>query len=296
MHGIRTRFAAAAVLSLVLSAQAFAQDCQLKSLGSLPVTFSSTGELLVPAGIEGRQLLFKFSPSSHFSVLNSDTITALSLHRSSVSITTLTYKGWPIKLRVAADLTLGTSTGRSFFAAPPIAVSKDPQVAGMLGWDILRMIDMEFDLSRGRINLFSPDHCPGKVVYWTQSAATAAVPVAAGNWAMIVPASLDGQVLPVQIDPSYTRALMEIDTAERYFGQKRTNDEASLAQPYSFKSLSFEGLTISNPQLYPYQGLPLRRDAQGSAAIYLGWPQLKQLRLYVAVKEKMIYITAANAQ
>ncbi len=294
MYRILVRLASITAFFTLCATPALAEDCALKSLGSLPVTLSDEEGLLVPAGIEGRQLLMRFSPSTNISLLDPDVVTALSLHRSSLRGGWLWAYGVNVKFRVATDMTLGASAGRSFFGAPLEKVSKDPRSAGTLGWDILRMLDMELDLAHGKINLFSQDHCPGKVVYWTQTAPTAAVPILAGNWAMIVPMMLDGEKVSVQIDPSYRRAWADPVMVERRFGQRSAGAAGTPLQPYAFKSLGVDGIAVANPQLYPYTASESGRDAR--ADVYLGMQQLKQLRIYVAVKEKMIYITAANAQ
>ncbi len=45
---------------------------------------------------------------------------------------------------------------------------------GILGSEMLRNVDVDFDFSANKVNLFSPDHCAGNVVYWQ----TPTVPVA----------------------------------------------------------------------------------------------------------------------
>jgi hypothetical protein len=39
-------------------------------------------------------------------------------------------------------------------------------VVGILGMDVLKQTDIELDAAHRKMNLFSPDHCPGHVVYW----------------------------------------------------------------------------------------------------------------------------------
>ena len=41
--------------------------------------------------------------------------------------------------------------------------------------------DVELDFSSDTMNLFSPDHCPGHVVYW-KAPVVAAVPISLENW------------------------------------------------------------------------------------------------------------------
>ena len=39
-------------------------------------------------------------------------------------------------------------------------------VEGVLGGDFFGRFNLEYNLKAGKLNLFSPDHCPGQVVYW----------------------------------------------------------------------------------------------------------------------------------
>ena len=43
------------------------------------------------------------------------------------------------------------------------------EVAGDLGTRMFEKVDLELDIAGGKFNLFSSDHCPGNVVYWTKN-------------------------------------------------------------------------------------------------------------------------------
>ncbi len=40
-------------------------------------------------------------------------------------------------------------------------------VVGVIGTDLLGKFDVDLDIAHKKLNLFSPDHCKGQVVYWT---------------------------------------------------------------------------------------------------------------------------------
>jgi hypothetical protein len=43
---------------------------------------------------------------------------------------------------------------------------------GILGMDFLSRFDIEPDVTKGKFNLYSQDHCPGQVVYWSDTYAS----------------------------------------------------------------------------------------------------------------------------
>jgi predicted aspartyl protease len=62
---------------------------------------------------------------------------------------------------------------------------------GLLGPDIMSNYDVDLDFADAKFSLFSQDHCPGKVVYWTKDA-HAAIPVTLDHyWHISAPATLD---------------------------------------------------------------------------------------------------------
>jgi len=70
---------------------------------------------------------------------------------------------------------------------------------GRLGLDVLSRQDVELDLTRSKLNLFSRDHCSGKVIYWSPpGGAVAAIPLTIQKTGHIMTnMSIDGQLLTV---------------------------------------------------------------------------------------------------
>jgi hypothetical protein len=235
------------------------------------------------------------------------------------------------KFAAYADVKLGNVTGKMLFAILDGKLSDDPKVAGVLGYDVLRRFDIELDLAHNKVNLFSQDHCPSKVVYWTHTAAIAATPIKVLDLAALnIPMQLDGKDVNAQISTSAPYALLHRHIARVSFGldspvspapaaatgTRGDSAEAPKAQPYSFKTLSVDGITISNPVVYPYgqdksyicngttheEPAPLRSmmrqmvTCYGEPDMFLGRSVLRQLRIYLALQERMMYATAADAQ
>ncbi len=181
--------------------------------------------------------------------------------------------------------------------------------SGILAADYMGKFDIELDFAGGKMNYFSPDHCPGKVVYWP-TAAIAVVPMRFLVSHMIVNVDLDGHSFKAIIDTGATDTTLSMAEAKRVFDV--TSDDRNQAFEHIFKKLSFEGLEVANPHVIvipdkvgsndPNNGFITGtrtrrvddRDASDPAML-IGMNILSKLHLYIAFAENKIYITPASA-
>jgi len=197
----------------------------------------------------------------------------------------------------------------------------DKTVAGILGPNILHAYDLDLDFGNNKLNLMSQDHCEGKVIYWSASA-VAMVPMrVAKSWHIVVPVTLDGHQYNAMLDTGAFNTTLNFTIAESDFGLKPGSPDmkpvANLGdrdsnQIYShiFKSLAFEGISISNPNVTiiadlmkgpiskpPPIGtrLPENDEAQGLPDMLVGMDVLRHFHIYIAYKEQRLYITPADA-
>src|SRR5262249_46637795 len=91
------------------------------------------------------------------------------------------------------------------------------QPIGLIGSEILRNYDLDFDFAAAKLNLIEPDHCKGKVVYWpAQTIAT--IPFEVGRGFQIrLPLLVDGKPMTALLDTGASVSGMSIDTAKRIF-------------------------------------------------------------------------------
>jgi predicted aspartyl protease len=187
---------------------------------------------------------------------------------------------------------------------------------GILAPDFLRSFDLDFDFAAMKLNLMSPDHCEGKVVYWKAPAA-ATIPFqldSAGH--ITLQLELDGKKVRAMLDTGASDTVLDIATARRDFkvdlNAPDVEKVGELNGAYTtnvylrrFKALSFGGVTISNPAIElitdMMSGPPvapktgsLMSAPRALPPLILGMSVLKQLHLYVAYKERKLYITAAG--
>jgi predicted aspartyl protease len=188
-------------------------------------------------------------------------------------------------------------------------------IKGILGSNLLRNFDVEIDPAARKVNLFSPDHCEGKVVYWAPTYTD--LPVNVDSHGQIeFTMLLDGHEVSAILDTGAPHTTLDYGYAQRTFDM----DSGSPAVEHvsgagknavyraRFKSLVAGDVTIKNPVIDLSVDLVARRkmaealDSGYSASttvhhakLVLGMDVLKSLHLYIAYREEKLYLTAAAA-
>jgi len=144
--------------------------------------------------------------------------------------------------------------------------------------------------------VFAQKHCPAGVVYWTQGG-YARIPLHVNDaWQISVPVTLDGQELRALIDTGSPTSAMVLEVGQHLFGWAE-NDSRLKTFPngtarFPFAQLAFGDVIVSNPDIL----LPPRRAvAAGVPDLILGMDVLRQLNVYIAYKERAMYVTSADA-
>ncbi len=186
-------------------------------------------------------------------------------------------------------------------------------------------VDIELDFAGRKLSFFTTDHCEGKVVYWPATA-VAVVPmrIAADGLGpratehIIVPVTLDGKKLDAMIDTGAIGNVLNMRVATDRFsvdvkapdvqqiGQFDKNPSAKIYRK-TFATLSFGGVTVINPvmDLLPDRmtralgderqtGSLIRPPDRGLPDLILGMPVLGKLHMYIAYRERKVYITAGS--
>ncbi len=157
---------------------------------------------------------------------------------------------------------------------------------------------MEIDLSRESVRLFASDHCPGKVVYWSDG--WFEVPFGLGQMQQpVISAEVNGHQIAAAIN------LTLPETALTPYGawSNEVPDRAP-DQRYAVKSLEFGGIKLSNLNLNElYINLQSGSWEKASRApakvvglqdLAIGRDLLRRLRLYISRQDSKIYFTLAG--
>ena len=192
------------------------------------------------------------------------------------------------------------------------AIGESAKFDGLLASDLFLAYDLDMDFGHDKLNFISTDHCPGKVVYW-QAQALAEVPMHIVNGHYLIDITLDGRRLVALLDTGATRSTLGAGEAQQYFGLTPNSPDLPLGGKangsittylHKFGVLSFEGVEIHDPSIAILQsGLLQRRQAPIGSHIatslvepwdmILGMDMLRHLHLYIATKERKLYITPA---
>jgi hypothetical protein len=216
------------------------------------------------------------------------------------------------------DINIGAlhQEGAYFFVSPEHDDDEERAFAneydGILGAEMLQNFDADFDFAAGKLNLFSQDHCPGKTVYWSAKI-LATIPFTLDNSLHVrFRAALDGKPLDAIVDTGAINTDLNIDVARRLLGvdaptpdmEKVAELQGSPVYRRRFQKLEIGGVVIDNPMLLLLPDLvanAAQRTRPRSFAsarnrlvdMLVGMNVLRRLHVYIAYKERTLYITEA---
>ncbi|HEY1632029.1 MAG TPA: retroviral-like aspartic protease family protein [Rhizomicrobium sp.] len=318
---------------LVLAGPALADDC--KPLGIVTTVDLATTDdhnaVFAKLNLDGKDEYFLIDTGANLSTITKDTADELGLDREPVNVALIDVNG---RESHEAGRVKSLTIGNLHASNVDFIVMRDnpfgegnKSVAGLLGADFLSNYDLEIDYGANKLTLLSPDHCPGKVIYWPATA-VAAIPINVTNKGDIeLQVTLDGRAVSAKLDTGASNTTLSRGFAQANYGINETspgvkvigelnNAHGAAILSTHFKMLTFGddatgSISLGNPQvdlLADYQG---NSDVQGlqhtgtrlrpkSEAVklpdmLLGMNVLKHLHIYIAYGEGKLYITPASA-
>jgi hypothetical protein len=176
-------------------------------------------------------------------------------------------------------------------------------IDGLLAPDFLANFDVEFDFAGKKVNLFSKDHCEGKVTHWTDAPVTP-IPIVRDEDGVHISThiKLDGKDILANIDTGMSKTVMSLEDARWKFDIDRddprltddqTFDDFKGAKHFPFKQMTFGSVQVNNPDIVL---VPDRESRMGPNApsLILGLTVLRNLHMYIAYREKNLYVTDVN--
>jgi predicted aspartyl protease len=305
-----------------------ADDCPpLTTITSVEMKLGDDDRPYVPVKINDASKSLLIDTGGFFTELSESAAEELHLNARRTRVLLVGVSGDTTQLAASASLAMGNLRAEhmDFMLMPSVheLASDVKDAAGILAPNFLRPYDADFDFGGNKFNLISQKHCDGKVVYWPADS-VAVVPVdVKPDGHIVVPVELDGEKLDALLDTGASTSVLNLEVAEGTFGLKPGSSEMPVAgnlfgkaeiatYSHRFKSLSLEGLSISNPTLRvipdlvrtkmldPHDSLEGETrikspDVQtGLGHMILGMDILRQLHVYVAYKEEKLYITPAK--
>ncbi|HEY4276353.1 MAG TPA: retropepsin-like aspartic protease [Rhizomicrobium sp.] len=320
------RILLAAFLTIAFGGTVNAADCSAlhikNSIKIEPV--QRYGLAMIPITLNGVEKKFLLDTGGGLNAISRETVQELKLPELTSRYRYMDLYGNASQSYVSVhDVILGSANA----GGAEFQVYSNPDLAARVPFDGIystgRFVhdDIELDFGAERLNIFSTDHCDGRVVYWPHDA-VAVAPIDMTRGHLEIQVMLDGHPLLAMLDTGATRTVLNLDRAQRKLGfspdasaapNSFKDDPEHNIYPRRFTSLSFEGIAIGNPVVVirPLQfgggknsdnratlgSRAERLDDQTnrlSPDMIIGMDILRHLHMYIAVDERKLYITAAN--
>ena len=278
-------------------------DCTLKRAAGVDMQTLVDGRVVIPVKLNGQDYKLMVDTGGFVSTVSASVAKALELKPQSAGVyaSGMGTRGLT-KFVTMADLAIDSLHGRNFKVY--IDSFSSTQWDGTLAPEIMRAYDTDLDFAHEKFSLFSPDHCPGQVVYWTDHD-IAIVPMSITTSGHVnVSASIDGHELKATFDSGSdlsfigmrqaisSLGIKEDDPLLKSLGIKNINGQADEVFTYPFKTINIGGITVSKPHI-EIVSRKVMNDLDFD--ILLGVGVMRQLHMYIAYKEKKLYLTAAQA-
>jgi len=311
------------------TAQADTACPPLTLIASVDMHIGDDGRVYVPAKISGTPKSMLVDTGGFFSEITQSTVAELKLDTHHVGLQLIGVAGDTTNVVARAPFAIGNlrADNMDFMVMGTVHDFAEDvtDAAGILAPNLLSSYDVDLDFGGRKFNLLSQSHCEGKVVYWPADA-VAVVPFAINSDGhIIVPVTVDGHRFSAVLDTGATNTVFNLEIAKFAFslvpGSSDTPVRGKLigssgpTNTYShrFGALSLEGIAVANPEieLLPDLMRNKRMDpkdslehgtrlsdpshAVGSGDMILGMDILHHLHVYIAYKEKKLYITPVTA-
>jgi predicted aspartyl protease len=277
-----------------------------KKLASVDMVMEPFGNIAIPVLINGFPFRFGVDTGAVFTVTTA--AVANQLHFDFTRLNSEFELLGGVKSNLAGrsqSFTVGTLGAPKFAFMIMPSWAFDVGMDGLLGPDIMSTYDIDLDYGHAKFNIFSQDHCAGDVVYWTKDSYQKVPVNLEQDWHITAQVTIDGKTLTAAVDTGAADSVMSLDVARSVFGIVPDNPalknlgnisiNGTAAQAlylYPFQSLSLGSVTVSHPNIV----IASKADIGNEAQLVLGLSTLRQFHIYIAYKEKALYVTPAEAQ
>jgi len=300
------------------------KDCgPPQQLASIDLTVG--GAVLVPVTLDGKSAWMVLETASGWSMLGQQAAADFGLTLSDMPYGVIVNVGNDHVRNVAVidSFAMGGFEYRKskMMVSPqatPLHVVAGRPVIGFMGLDFFAAVDFELDFAKRKLNLFSQDHCPGKVVYWADSFQS--VPLLRSiTGEFFFPMELDGKKVEAALAISSPVTSLTTDVTQKLYGFDENSSGVEVqptaaGQPvahYRAMKLTASGLqaedvkvTLRAPIKHCKMEVGMVRksraagysgDCLGVFPLLLGRNVLEGLHLYFATRENVMYFTPASA-
>jgi hypothetical protein len=290
-------------------------SCPMKKLASLEVHINEYGQTLVPVSMAGHDawmelrldqgLLALYGAAIadwHLKIIpmnnggrritmNDKPLTAMV--REAFTLGSQGFQNWPFVIYPAGD-----NTNVYSFEGKPLV--------GQLSTRFLTAVDAELNLAQNNITLFEHTKCAGGAVYWGGD--ITAVHLAFDDAGLLhFPMQLENQEIQTSFDTSNRSSHISTEATRKFFGFDEQSPGMQ-SDTYHAMSLTAKGLQIKDARITLWHTANCRPDRSlskidgigctyyfGITPFAIGTDLLRQLRVYIATKENMVYFTRVES-
>ena len=340
MSGLRTLLATSAALALCGTTALADTACRLHRVASAEATVRDGSPLLVAATVAGMPVQLVVSTGFRYSALTRrfaeraqlpiEDIHAPLYGLETFNVSDIVHLTSKVNDAFGATdgdfyerarvplLRLGSarSENEMFVLTPEGGDGTDGKPVGAFGADYLSSYEVELDPSAGQLNLYDVEHCPGRVVYWSNVYSTVPLHIDPGTRRVTTSVELDGVPVDAEIDTGAAGTSMPLALAARSFDMSEDSAQLTPADVVlqadgrtlrrwttEFHTLTLGGVIVHNPQV----SVIAYRDGQdppiGShikpgepADLRIGMNVLKALHLVISYGEGMLYYTPTRSK
>jgi hypothetical protein len=298
-------FITAVMVALCLSGAHAEENCALMPVASIPIDIGADGLIFVNAEINGTPVKLRLELARILTYLSDSLANKLNLtERGGRGIDTGFQEEDGRIIRFTSEVSqikLGQLVRNHKVAD---VVEHLEGIDGTIGRDWFEGYDIEINPIGHRINMFSQDHCPGKVVYWADSFFVidgTNVPQRERLWTTVM---LNGVSLTGFFDTGKSETTLSAKTAQDLFDITPENDGVQpksttgitglpeLSFDHVFASLDIGPLRFDNMKV-AITGFTNRQEVYSRRHLSLGMDVIGRLRSFIAYKEQKIYFTLA---
>jgi hypothetical protein len=279
--------------------------------------------VLVPVQIDGHDVWMALSMATGLPSMSTPAVNLLGLktsHFNSADLD-LSVNGTPIKEKVTPDhliIGLADFTGWTIYVTPDsgrgVNQFHGKPVVGTLTSRFMQVVDVELNLGKNKMNLFTQTSCKTEPVYWDAEFTTVRL-FRDGTGLMVFPMELDGKLIETSLNTGSRYSRINSAVTNNYFGfneksegiEREITTDGREVLSYRAMGLSAKGLEVNHAKVQLLKGTrncnpTTHRETQAIAygtcmnatPFSIGTDLLRELRIYIASKQEKIYFTRAD--
>jgi predicted aspartyl protease len=283
-------------------------ECTLGKLAEVPVTMKGLRPYIT-AQVNGKDAVFLVDSGAQYSIMSPQAAAAFGLKVMPAPPMEVYGVTGRIPIKVATVDNFG-------LAGLPISdiefmingvdkpdVADGPSIAGLIGQNILRFADVEYDLAGGFIRFFKPKGCENApLAYWAPGAGVSMATLEPSESITVLPIAsgkLNGARMRMLFDTGASTSMMSTGAARRAGVSGRTpagefqgmNGESEKSWIGSVESFEVGGEEIKKTRMFvgPFKVVGLSKPD-----IYLGADFFRAHRVYQANSQGKLYFTYAG--